>query len=163
VGWGGQLFVEAEAPAGATLGPALRAGLGFDETRVEASSPPGVAARFQWMTASLEGCPVRWASSDLRWALYPCLALHLGALRGHADGISRPRQAVSLWSDGGPVVRLRVMVTAGLSLEAHAALLVTFTRPTFEILDVASDTATATYTPSRLAGALAIAAAYRFW
>jgi len=161
-GLGGQVFVETEAPAAAKLGPALRAGILFEQSDFDLASPVGAEARFQWVTASLEACPLRLSSADLRWALTPCLALHAGVLRAQGRRISQPKQAMSPWSDVGPVLRVRLAATARLVLEAQGGLVVALTRPTFEILDVASRTTAAAYSLPLLGGSVGIGAGYRF-
>jgi hypothetical protein len=160
--WGGALFVEMEALGLSAFAPTLRLGLGFERSEVDVTSPAGASASFQWLTASLEGCPLRLSDAQLRWGLYPCLMLRLGTLGGHANGISQPKQALGFWSDLGATLRFRVTVAAGLMVEAQGGVLVALTRPSFEILDVVSQSATTTYLPSAFGGTAVIGAAYRF-
>jgi hypothetical protein len=158
LGYGGDLFVDAEAPASSALGPAARLGLFLNECNVQL--PSGVGARFQWAAMSVEGCPVRLGLGALRGSLHPCLAFRLGVLAGEGRSMSQPKQTVSAWSDVGPLLRLRLAVTTELILEAQAALMLPLHRPTFEILDMGS-LATA-YAVPRLGGLAAAGVAYRF-
>jgi hypothetical protein len=156
LGYGGQLFVEAEAPSSSRVGPAARLGIFLNQSDVEL--PTGTAARFQWALMQVEGCPVRFGGSGL--AIHPCLAFHLGVIHGEARRISQPRQTVSLWADAGPLLRLRMAATARLLVEAQAGLMFPLHRPTFDILDMGS--ATTAYSVPRVGGSAGIGVAYRF-
>jgi hypothetical protein len=157
LGYGADLFVDAEAPASSTLGPAVRMGIFLNQCDVEF---PTAAARFQWAAAAVEGCPVRLGLMDLRLTVHPCLAFRLGVLRGEGRRISQPNQTISVWSDAGPVLRLRLAVTARLILEAQGALVLPLHRPTFEITDLGSPTTV--YSVPRVGGSVGIGVAYRF-
>jgi hypothetical protein len=156
LGYGGDLFVEAEAPASSTLGPAARLGIFLNQSDV--GLPTGAAARFQWALMQVEGCPIRLGGPD--FTIHPCLAFRMGVIHGEARRISQPRQTVSLWSDAGPLLRLRVAVSARLLVEAQGGLMVPLHRPTFDILDMGS--ATTAYSVPRVGGAAAIGVSYRF-
>jgi hypothetical protein len=158
LGYGGELFVEAEAPVSSTLGPAVRMGIFLTQSDVKL--PTGPAARFQWALATVEGCPVRLGVMGQRLAVYPCLAFRLGVLHGEGQRISQPEQTVSIWSDAGPVLRLRFAMTARLSLEVQAALMLPLYRPTFAITDMGSDTTA--YSVPRIGGLVGIGVSYRF-
>ena len=157
LGYGADLFVDAEAPASSTLGPAVRMGIFLNQCDVEF---PTAAARFQWAAAAVEGCPFRLGLMDLRLTIHPCLAFRLGVLRGEGRRISQPNQTVSVWSDTGPVLRLRLAVTARLILEAQGALMLPLHRPTFGITDMGSPTTV--YSVPRVGGSAGIGMAYRF-
>jgi hypothetical protein len=156
LGYGGDIFVEAEAPVSSRLGPAVRMGISHNQSDVEL--PTGAAARFQWVLMEVEGCPVRLGGTQL--ALHPCLAFHLGVIHGEGRRISQPKQTVSLWSDVGAVIRLRLAVTARLLLEAQGGIILPLRRPTFDILDMGSSTTV--YSVPRLGGSAGIGVAYRF-
>jgi hypothetical protein len=158
LGYGGELFVEAEAPVSSKLGPAARVGIFLNQSDVETST--GAAARFQWALATVEGCPVRLALLGQRFSVHPCLALRLGALHGEGRRISQPKQTVRFWADGGPVIRLRLAVTARLILEVQGALLVPLYRPTFEITDMGARTTA--YSVPRIGGLVGMGLSYRF-
>ena len=158
LGYGGELFVEAEAPGSSTLGPAVRVGIFLNQSDVEL--PSGAAARFQWALAAVEGCPIRLGAMAQRLAVYPCLAFRLGVLHGEGRRISQPKQTVSVWSDAGPVLRLRVAATARLILEVQGALMLPLYRPTFEITDM--DSSTTAYSVPRIGGLVGIGISYRF-
>jgi hypothetical protein len=156
LGYGGDIFVEAEAPVSSRLGPAIRMGMFLNQSDVEL--PSGAAARFQWALMEVEGCPVRLGGTRL--AIHPCLAFHLGAIHGEGRRISQPKQTVSLWTDVGLMLRLRLAVTARLLLEVQGALTLPLHRPTFDIVDMGSPTTA--YSVPRLGGSAGIGAAYRF-
>ena len=156
LGYGGDIFVEAEAPVSSRLGPAVRMAVFLNQSDVEL--PTGAAARFQWALVEVEGCPVRLGG--MRLALHPCLAFRLGILHGEGRRISQPKQTVSLWSDAGPVLRLRLAVTARLLLEAQGGFMLPLHRPTFDIVDMGSPTTA--YSVPRLGGSAGIGVAYRF-
>jgi len=158
LGYGGQLFVEAEAPESSLLGPAVRGSLFLNQSETE--FPTGAAARFEWALATLEGCPVRLKVMSLHLAVHPCVSFRLGVLRGEGRRISQPKQVLSVWSDAGPVLRLRVAVRAQLMLEVQGALLLPLYRPTFAITDMGS--ATNAYSVPRVGGLVGIGASYRF-
>jgi hypothetical protein len=158
LGYGGDLFVDAEAPVSSALGPAARFGVFLNRSDVQL--PNGVAARFQWAAMSVEGCPVRLGLKALRGTVHPCLALRLGVLRGEGRNISQPKQTATAWSDAGPLLRLRFAVTTELILEAQAAIMLPLYRPTFEVVDMGS--AATAYTVPRLGGFAAAGIAYRF-
>jgi hypothetical protein len=157
LGYGADLFVDAEAPASSTLGPAVRMGIFLNQCDAEF---PTAAARFQWAAVAVEGCPVRLGLMDLRFTVHPCLAFRLGVLRGEGRRISQPNQTLSVWSDAGPVLRLRLAVTARLILEAQGALVLPLHRPTFEITDMGVPTTV--YSVPRVGGSAGIGLAYRF-
>ena len=154
--YGGDMFVETEAPVSSRLGPAARLGIFLNQSDV--ALPTGASARFQWALMQLEGCPIRLGGPD--FAIHPCLAFRLGVIHGEGRRISQPKQTVSLWSDVGPVLRLRVAVTARLLVEAQGGLMFPLHRPTFDILDMG--VATTAYSVPRVGGTAAIGAAYRF-
>jgi hypothetical protein len=137
-GYGGDLFVDAEAPDSSALGPAIRIGVFFNQSDVELATGPAVS--FRWVVPGVEGCPVRLKVAALHLAVHPCLAFRIGVLFGEGRSMTHPKQAASLWSDVGPLLRLRLAVTARLSLEAQGALLLPLYRPSFTILDNGSDT-----------------------
>jgi hypothetical protein len=159
---GGELFVEAEPVPAAKLSPVLRAGVGVEQADETFASPAGASANFLWFVAALQGCPVQISTSARRASVYPCVSLRLGWLRSEGRGISQPNRTVSFWSDLGSVLRGRVSLSGGLSLEAEIGLIVTLTHPSFQILDVASGSVTAAYSVSRFGGSAGIGASYRF-
>lgn len=156
LGYGGDVFVEAEAPLSSRLGPAARLGLFLNQADVEV--PTGTGARFQWALMQVEGCPVRFGSAEL--ALRPCLALRFGLIHGEGRGISQPKEAIGFWSDVGPVLGLRVAATAGLLVEAQGGLLFPLRRTTFDIVDMGA--AGTVYSVPRVGGTVAIGLARRF-
>jgi hypothetical protein len=156
LGYGGDIFVEAEAPASSRLGPAVRMGIFLNQSDVEL--PTGGAARFQWALTEVDGCPVRLGGTRL--ALHPCLVFRLGVIHGEGRRISLPKRTVSLWSDAGLVLRLRLAVTARLLLEAQGGIMLPLHRPTFDIMDMGSSTTA--YSVPRLGGSAGIGVAYRF-
>jgi len=156
LGYGGDIFVDAEAPVASPLAPALRLGLFLNQSDVEL--PSGAAARFQWALMEVEGCPARLGGARL--AAHPCVAFRLGVIHGEGRGISNPRQTVSLWSDVGPVLRARLALTPRLLVEAQVGLMITLHRPTFDIVDMG--TSTTAYSVPRLGGSAGIGVAYRF-
>jgi hypothetical protein len=158
LGYGGDLFVDAEAPPSSALGTALRLGAFFNQSDVELAT--GGMARFRWAAAAVEGCPVRLSVPSWRFALHPCLALHLGALHGVGRGISDPKQAWNLWSDAGLVLRLRIAATEHLIVEAQGQVMMPFTRTEFWIQH--DFTPQQVYSVPSLGAAAGIGAAYRF-
>jgi hypothetical protein len=156
LGYGGDLFVEAEAPGSSRLGPAVRLGVFLNQSDVDLAT--GAGARFQWALMLVEGCPVRLGWTG--FAMHPCLAFRVGVLHGEGRRISKPDQTVSFWSDVGPVLRLRSAVTARLLVEAQAGVSFPLHRPTFDIVDMGS--ATHAYSVPRAGGSVAIGVAYRF-
>jgi hypothetical protein len=141
LGYGGDIFVEAEAPDSSRLGPAVRMGIFLNQSDVEL--PSGRAARFQWALTEIDGCPVR-----------------LGVIHGEGRRISQPKKTVSLWSDAGPMLRLRFGVTARLFLDAQGGIVLPLHRPSFEITDMGSSMTA--YSVPRLGASAGIGVAYRF-
>jgi hypothetical protein len=160
--YGGELFAEVEAPASSRWGPSFRLGAFFTQSRTEFAAPADASARFQWFGAALEGCPVRLVGWGRRLAVAPCVTLHLGGLRAQGRGISQPKKAASFWADAGPLLRLRLALTARISLEAHGALILPLTQPTFEIMDMVSRKPAAEYSVARWGISVAVGAAYGF-
>jgi hypothetical protein len=156
MGYGGDVFVEAEAPVSSGLGPAARLGLFLNQADVD--SPTGASARFQWALMQVEGCPVRLGSATL--ALHPCLALRLGLIHAEGRQISQPRETIDFWSDAGPVLRLRLAATAELLVEAQVGLMFPLHRTTFDIVDMGA--ASTVYSVPRVGGTVAIGVARRF-
>jgi hypothetical protein len=156
LGYGGAIFIDAEAPASFRLGPAARMGIFLSQSDVEL--PSGAAARFQWALMELDACPVRLGGS--RVAIHPCVAFHLGVIHGEGRRISQPKQTVSLWSDVGPVLRVRLAATARLLLDAQVGLVLPLHRPTFDIVDMGLSTTA--YSVPRLGGSAGIGVGYRF-
>jgi hypothetical protein len=160
-GLGGLLFLEAAAPGTAVLGPVLRTGLFLNQSDVTLAG--GAGAEFQWAAAMVEGCPVRLVVGDSGVGFYPCLALHLGVLRGQGRHLDRPGATTDLWSDLGPVVRVRVAVSARLFLEAQGMLVFPLRRLTYEVQDAGTGQAPKTAFSVPALGALAgIGVAYQF-
>jgi hypothetical protein len=152
-GLGGLLFVEAAAPGTATLAPVLRGGLFLNQS--DATVRSGAGAGFQWAAALLEGCPIRLLAVDGRIGLFPCLAFHLGVLRGEGRNLDQPERTTDLWADLGPVARIRVAVLARLYLEAQGMLVFPLRRLTFEVQDRGPASASTTVFAVPLVGLLA--------
>jgi len=156
VGYGGELFVEADPPTVANLGSAVRMAVLL--TQSDVGLPSGAAARFQWALMGIEGCPVRLGGSRL--AIQPCVALRLGVIHGEGRGISHPLQTVSLWSEAGLVLRLCLALTDRLRLEGQGGMLVPLRRTTFEIVNMGAPTTA--YAVPRFGGSAGIGIAYQF-
>ena len=152
-GLGGLLFVEAAAPV---AGPVLRAGLFLNQSDVR-------MAEFQWAAAMVEGCPIRLVFGDSRVALYPCLAFHLGVLRGQGQNLDRSEKTTDLWSDLGPVARIRVGISARLFLEAQGMLVLPLRHLTFDVQDKGpTQPSTTVFTVPLLGARAGIGASYEF-
>jgi hypothetical protein len=161
MGLGGLLFVEAAAPGMAVLGPVLRAGLFLNRSEVTAAS--GAAAEFQWAAAMVEGCPIRLVSGKARLSLHPCLALHLGVLRGQGRNLDRPEKVMDPWIDLGPVARIRVAVSTRLFVEAQGMVVFPLRRLTFDMHDAGpGQAATTVFTVPRLGVLAGIGVAFEF-
>jgi hypothetical protein len=132
-GLGALLFVEAAAPGASALGPVLRAGLFVNQSEVTVAS--GAGAKFQWAAALLEGCPLRLGTTHGRLALHACLACHVGVLRGQGRDLDRPEASTNLWTDLGPVARLRATISPRFFLEAQGMLAFPLRRVTYEMHD----------------------------
>ena len=160
-GLGGLLFVEAAAPGATVLGPVFRTGLFLNHSDVTLAS--GAGAEFQWATTMVEGCPARLLALDSRVALHACLAFHLGVLRGQGRQLDRPEKTTNLWSDLGPVARIRVAVSARFFLEAQGMLVLPLRHLTFAVQDAGPTQAPTTVFAVPLLGALAgIGVSYEF-
>ena len=159
-GLGGLLFLEAAAPGTAVLGPVLRTGLFLNQSDVTLED--GAGAEFQWAAAMVEGCPIRLVVGD-SVAFYPCLALHMGVLRGQGRHLDRPGNTTDLWSDLGPVARIRVAIASRLFLEAQAMLVFPLRRLTYDEQNAGPGQAPTTVFTVPTLGALAgIGVAYEF-
>ncbi len=160
-GLGGLLFVEAAAPGVDVLGPVLRAGLFLN--RSDATLASGAGAEFQWAAVMVEGCPIRLVAGESGVAFYPCLAFHLGVLRGQGRHLDQTENTTDLWSDLGPVARIRVAVSARLFLEAQGMLVLPLRRLTFDVQDKGPAQAPTTVFAVPLFGMLAgIGLSYEF-
>ena len=160
-GLGGLLFVEAAAPGAAVWGPVLRTGLFLNQSDVTVAS--GAGAEFQWAAAMVEGCPIRLVALDARVALLPCLAFHLGVLRGQGQNLDQTEATTDLWSALGPVARIRVAVSARLFVEAQGMLVFPLRRLTFDVQDAGPTRAATTLFTVPLVGLLAgIGVSYEF-
>jgi len=159
-GLGGSLFVEAAAPGASVLGPVLRVGLFVNQSDVALAS--GAGAEFQWIAAMVEGCPIRLEQADGRFAFFPCLAFHLGVLRGSGSGLDQPRQATDSWSDVGPVARIRFAISKHLFLEAQGMLVFPLHRLTFDVQDYPAQAPTSAYTVPVIGVLAGIGVGYEF-
>jgi hypothetical protein len=160
-GAGALLFAQGAAPGTAVLGPVLRAGLFVRRSDVAAAS--GAGARFQWAGSLVEGCPVRLAVTDARLALHACLAFHLGVLRGEGRDLEQPKKTTDLWSDLGPVARIRLAVSPQLFLELEGMLVFPLRRLTFDVQDVGPAQApTTVFTVPVLGALVGMGVAYEF-
>ena len=111
----------------------------------------------------VEGCPIRLVALDTRVALYPCLAFHVGVLRGQGQNLDRAEKTTDLWSDLGPVARIRVAVSARLFLEAQGMLVLPLRRLTYDVRDSGPTRAPTTVFAVPSLGALAgIGVSYAF-
>jgi hypothetical protein len=158
LGYGGDLFVDAEAPGSSVLAPALRMGIFLNRSDVQLAT--GSAARFRWAAASVEGCPVRLGGPSSSFALHPCVAFRLGVLNGEGRRISRPKQTYNTWADLGFLLRLRIAATEHLVIEAQGQLMLPFNRPWYEIEDDVNPTVA--YSVPRLGATAGMGIAYRF-
>jgi hypothetical protein len=158
LGYGGDLFVDAEAPASSALGPAVRFGVFLNQSEIELASGP--SARFRWIAPAIEGCPVRLKASTLRLSVHPCLALRMGVLYGEGRGMTQPRHVASFWSDVGPLLRLRFAAADSLNLEAQGGFMLPLYRPTFTILDNGANTSA--FSVPAVGGSVGIGMTYGF-
>jgi hypothetical protein len=161
LGLGGSLFVEAAAPGMSLLGPVLRGGLFVNHSNVTIAS--GAGAELEWGAALVEGCPIRLALVDSRVTLHPCVAFHLGILRGRGRGLDRPKTTTDFWPDLGPVARIRVAFFPRLFLEAQGMLVFPLRRLAFDVEDAGPTRAPTTLFSVPALGVLAgIGVAYEF-
>jgi hypothetical protein len=161
LGWGGLLFVETAAPGTGVFGAILRVGLFFDQSNAQLAS--GAGAGFQWGAALIEGCPIRLALVDARLMFYPCLAFHLGILRGEGRHLDQTEKTNNLWSDLGPVVRIRYAISMRLSLEVQGMLVFPLRRLTFDVQDAGpAKGATTLFTVPTLGALVGFGVAYAF-
>ena len=143
------------------LGPVLRAGLFLNESDVSLAS--GAGATFRWAAVAVEGCPLRLVAHESTIALYPCLAFHLGVLRGQGRHLDRPSNTANLWADIGPLVRLRVAVATRLFLEAQGMLVLPLRRLSFDVQDAGPAQApTTVFSAPRLGVLAGIGVSYEF-
>jgi hypothetical protein len=160
-GVGGLLFVETAAPGQSVLGPVLRAGLFLSQSDVSVAS--GAGARFQWAAAMVEGCPIRLVLGADRLTLHPCVALHVGMLRGEGQNLDRPKKTTDVWTDLGPAVRGRLRLAAHLLLEIEGMLVFPLRRLTFDLDDHGPAQASTTVFRVPVLGALVgMGVAYEF-
>jgi hypothetical protein len=80
-----------------------------------------------------EGCPFWLVTKDSRVAVFTCLTFHAGVLRGHGRNLDQTETTTNVWSDLGPVVRLRVAVSERLFLEAQGTIVLPLRRLTFDV------------------------------
>lgn len=158
LGYGGDLFIDAEASESSALGPAARIGVFLNQSVV--ALPTGPAARFRWIAPGVEGCPVRLRATGLHLAVHPCLAFRMGVLYGEGQSMSQPKRVTSLWSDLGPLLRLRIEAAARMNVELQGALMLPLYRPTFTILDNGTDIRA--FSVPALGGSVALGVSYGF-
>ena len=89
---------------------------------------------FSWTAGSAAACP-RFIELGARWALVPCLGLHVGALRAAGRpaplGGAQGRASSELWLDGFSELRLELTLLPALAVQLQGALIVPFTRYLF--------------------------------
>jgi hypothetical protein len=92
------------------------------------------------------------------------LDFHLGVLRGRGQGrLDQPDTATNLWSDLGPVARIRVAASSRLFLEAQGMLVFPLRHLTFDVQDKGPTQASTTAFTVPSIGALAgIGVCYEF-
>jgi hypothetical protein len=160
-GLGVALFVDASASGEGLLCPAVRLGLSASQSETTLTS--GAGAIFRWATVLAEACPVRFARSGVPWAFQPCLAAHLGVLRGQGRNLDEQSQTTNLWADLGPAGRVRLTVARHLVVEAQAMALFPLRRITFEVQDAGPGQASSTiYAVPRLGALVGLGLAYEF-
>lgn len=90
----------------------------------------GGRATFDWLTARLEGCPVRFGF-DSFWNIRPCVYLDAGRLRGEGFDIEPHRQKSVFWTAAGLELSGELRLFGPLALGAEAGLLLPFRRDRF--------------------------------
>lgn len=139
--WGGALFVETALP-GASASPVFRGGTFF--SRASVALPSGAGADFRWYLALVEGCPLTLTAVDGRLAFYPCLAAQVGVLRAQGSHLDENEASTDVWAEGGPLIRARVALLRGVSLEAQGTLVFPLRRLSFEVEDAGPGNAATT-------------------
>jgi hypothetical protein len=88
-------------------------------------------ATFSWMTAGVDGCPLRWGN---RVAVRPCVGIDVGQLVGAGDdggAITGSGQRRRLWAAGRLLGRLEALPAPWITLELEGGLLAPITRDSF--------------------------------
>jgi hypothetical protein len=160
-GLGAALFIDASAPGDGLPSPALR--LGLSANRSEKTLTSGAGATFTWTTLVAEGCPVRLVRPGIPLAFQPCLAVHVGLLRGQGENLDERAQATNLWADLGPVGRVRAAIAKHLVVEAQVTVLFPLRRITFEVQDAGPGSASSTvYAVPHIGARVGLGLAYEF-
>lgn len=87
-------------------------------------------ARFDWVTARLQGCPVRFGFGQ-SWNIRPCAYFDAGRLRGEGFVIEPRREKSVFWTAAGVELSGDVRLFGPLTLGAEAGLLLPFRRDRF--------------------------------
>jgi hypothetical protein len=126
----GAIFVHLEGPLSAHGSAARLSLLAAPSTEVGAGE--GVA-RFSWLAARFEGCPVDWPLGTMT-SFAPCAALEAGRLHGEglrAGAIAHPSSDSLAWMAASASGRFRMEIGASMFSEVQAGVLVPLTRPRF--------------------------------
>jgi hypothetical protein len=96
-------------------------------------------------------------------AFQPCLAVHVGLLRGQGKNLDERAQATDLWADLGPVGRVRAAVAKHLVVEAQVTALFPLRRIRFEVQDAGPGSASSTvYAVPHIGARVGLGLAYEF-
>jgi len=105
-------------------GPAFRIALSAAPSSLVAVATE--TARFTWLTARVEGCPVSLSPTpDVH--VDPCALVELGALVGAGENVVAPRTEVRPWVALGLVARASWRIVSGLGLELGVGFAVPLT------------------------------------
>jgi hypothetical protein len=87
----------------------------------------------------------------------------MGVLRGQGRHLDRPGNTTDLWSDLGPVARIRVAIASRLFLEAQAMLVFPLRHLTYDVQNAGpGKAATSVFTVPALGALAGIGVAYEF-
>ena len=87
-------------------------------------------ATFDWITARLQGCPVRFGF-DRTWNIRPCAYIDAGRLRGEGSEIEPNREKNVFWTAAGLELSGEVRLVGPLAVGAEAGILLPFRRDRF--------------------------------
>ncbi len=126
--WGGGAFVGIDDASAALLAASARLSVLALTASDEFAS--GVGARFTWLLARPELCPLRPQLFDeLRLEL--CAGADLGALITSGRGLDQPAQSTRFWAAPGASARLAWLLNGGFLLELGGGLSVPLRRYPF--------------------------------
>jgi hypothetical protein len=160
IGWGGGGWVEIEHRSTGALAPSVRLAYQYNAARDALS---GIDSSFDWVTARLEGCPLRWHLVGDVVQARPCALFEAGLFRGRGV-VDHPQVTPGNlpWLAPGVLMRLAWSLTPRIAIDVDGGAIFPLHVWTFTVTEGPKMAERALYSTPHVAGLFNLGVGYQF-